>query len=304
MNHDRPGDTSPLLTLGLPVFNGSDFLRETLQSVKSQSFKDYELVISDNGSEDDTALIVSEFAATDSRIRYIRHPQNIGAHKNYNSIVPYARGEFFKWLAHDDLLAPDFLQECVDALDRRPEAVLAFTATDKIDESGNKVGELVSKTSYDSSSAYERLRAYTADRVKSPQIFGLIRRSVLLRTPLLGDFRGADLALIRELSMHGRFAVIDDHLFMYRFHDNRYSARTPEETRAWYEPGRSAPGLSTLHQFWRLLGAVRRVPMPLGDRVRCFGFAFYWAAGNSGAIWKELTQRGRFELGRLADRSQ
>lgn len=304
MSHDSPGGTPPRVTLGLPVYNGSDYLRETLDSVKAQTFQDYELIVSDNDSDDDTALIVQEFAASDSRIQYFRHAPNIGAHKNYNSILPRCRTEYFKWLAHDDLLAPEFLQACVDALDQHPDAVLAFAATDKIDGSGNKVGELVSKSTYQGDSAYSRLREYTADRVKSPQIFGVMRRSILLKTPLLGDFRGADLSLIRELSLRGKFAVIQDHLFLYRFHEDRYSARSTEETQGWYQPGRTAPTLSMLHQLGRLLDAVRRVSMPWAEKTRCYGFAMYWAAGNAGTIFKELTARLRFEIGRVAKRSE
>ena len=91
--------------MGLPVYNGVEYLRETLESVRAQTFKDWELIISDNGSTDGTMEIIQEYAAADERIQYRVHPKNVGAHRNYNSIVPHATGQYFKWLAHDDLMA-------------------------------------------------------------------------------------------------------------------------------------------------------------------------------------------------------
>lgn len=284
----------------MPVYNGADYLRETMESVREQTFVDYEFIICDNDSTDETPDIVAEFAASDGRIRYIKHPENIGAHNNYNSLVPLARGEYFKWVAHDDLMDPGFIDACVSALDAHPNVVLAFTTVDKIDSQGTKIGELVSTKSYDHDSPYDRLRAYLGDRVKAPPIFGVMRTPVLRETKLLGNFGGADTMFLAEMSMRGRFAVIDEHLFQFRFHDTRYSAQDTAEIRKWFDPSRKAPILSSWKKLAALLGAIWRVPMTVTDRLRCTVFAGYWAMRHAKELGGDIAERLRYEIGRLA----
>jgi glycosyltransferase involved in cell wall biosynthesis len=289
----------PLLTIGLPVYNGADYLRETMESVRDQTFTDYEFIVCDNDSTDETPEIVAEFAESDGRIKYVKHPENIGAHNNYNSIVPLARGKYFKWVAHDDLMEPGFIEACVSVLDNRPDVVLAFTAVDKIDTEGAKIGELVSTRTYEHDSPYTRLRAYIGDRVKAPPIFGVMRTQVLRETRLLGNFGGADTIFLAEMSMRGRFAVIDEHLFKFRFHDTRYSAKDAAEIRKWFDPSRNAPILSSWRKLGTLLGAVWRVPMPLTARLRCTLFVGYWGLRHSNELGGDVLSRFRYEVGRV-----
>src|SRR5690606_34223573 len=107
-----------------------------LDSLLAQTFTDFELIISDNASTDGTQSICESYASRDPRVRYIRQARNIGAARNHNYTVEVARGELFKWAAHDDLYSPRFLDACVAELDAHPEAVLAFSRTCFIDENG------------------------------------------------------------------------------------------------------------------------------------------------------------------------
>jgi glycosyltransferase involved in cell wall biosynthesis len=107
---------------------------QAIGSVLRQSFSDLELIISDNGSTDRTEEICRRYAARDPRISYHRQPKNRGVSFNYRRAFELARGEYFQWLAHDDVLAPDFLQKCVAALDQDPGAVLCQSLIDLIDE--------------------------------------------------------------------------------------------------------------------------------------------------------------------------
>ncbi|MEM6891420.1 MAG: glycosyltransferase family 2 protein, partial [Pseudomonadota bacterium] len=84
--------TTPRLTIGLPVYNGANYLAEAVTSILSQDFEDFELIISDNASDDDTADICRDFAARDKRVRYERQVVNVGAAPNYNLLLPLARG--------------------------------------------------------------------------------------------------------------------------------------------------------------------------------------------------------------------
>ena len=100
----------PRLTIGLPVYNGANYLAHSLDALLGQSFEDFELIISDNASTDDTPDICRRYEKQDSRVRYIRQPQNIGLAPNHNFTVELARGELFKWASHDDLYARDLLK--------------------------------------------------------------------------------------------------------------------------------------------------------------------------------------------------
>ena len=101
------------VSIGVPVYNGEEFLEETLDSLLSQTFEDFELIISDNASTDGTGDIARRVAARDSRVRYHRRHQNLGLAANYNGLVTMASGELFKWATADDPCRPAFLEQCL-----------------------------------------------------------------------------------------------------------------------------------------------------------------------------------------------
>src|SRR3974377_1117825 len=99
----------PKVSIGLPVYNGENYLRLAIDSILTQDYTDFELIISDNASADATQEICREYTARDCRIRYYRNKINIGASGNYNRVFELARGGLFKWAAHDDVHLPAFL---------------------------------------------------------------------------------------------------------------------------------------------------------------------------------------------------
>ena len=123
-------DMKKKVVIGLPVYNGDNYLAAAIDSILAQSYGDFDLLISDNASTDGTEEICRAYVKRDPRIRYIRQAQNAGAAANHNLIVPMTDSVYFKWAAHDDLLAPDFLAACVDVLDRDPTVVLGFADHD------------------------------------------------------------------------------------------------------------------------------------------------------------------------------
>ena len=127
---------APRLTIGLPVYNGENYLAESIEALLGQSFEDFELIISDNASTDGTADICRRYGERDSRIRNIRQPRNIGMQPNHNFVIRQARGELFKMTSHDDLYARDLLKRCVEALNEYPQVVIAHCWEAMIDTSG------------------------------------------------------------------------------------------------------------------------------------------------------------------------
>lgn len=105
------------VSIGMPVYNGGDLISYAISSLLAQTYSDFELIISDNCSEDRTSIICKAFAEKDNRIRYYRQSQNIGAAPNFEFVLTKATGEFFMWAAHDDLWTPGYLQSSICAFD-------------------------------------------------------------------------------------------------------------------------------------------------------------------------------------------
>jgi len=108
----------PLVSIGMPVYNGARYIREALDSLLGQTFTDFELIISDNASTDSTEAICREYAAKDQRIRYIRQSHNLGASGNFKFVLDQALGEYFMWAAHDDKWSSNYLLEAKKSLEK------------------------------------------------------------------------------------------------------------------------------------------------------------------------------------------
>ncbi len=106
----------PKVSIGMPVYNGEQYIKEALDSLLAQTFVDFELIISDNASTDNTVSICQAYALRDNRIKFIRQPHNLGAIKNFQFVLDQAVGEFFMWAAHDDTWANDFLMYAMKLL--------------------------------------------------------------------------------------------------------------------------------------------------------------------------------------------
>ncbi len=210
----------PRLTLGLPVYNGERYLAASLDALLAQTFTDFQLIISDNGSTDRTGEIARHYEATDSRVRYVHHPENRGSTFNHNYVVEQARGEFFKWVSDDDLYAPDLLQRCIDALDSRPEIVLAHAWTAFIDEDGQITNAIDYPLTTDVADPVERFRSllYTHG---GDDFYGVIRMSVLHQIKPFGSFHWADRTIVAELALQGPFYNVPDFLYFRRDHPMR-----------------------------------------------------------------------------------
>ena len=115
----------PAISIGVPVYNGAAHLAQALQSLLSQSFGDFEIIISDNGSTDSTPRIIAEFAARDPRIRAVRQAENIGGLPNFRFVLNAARAPLFMWAAYDDWHGENYLQALSRALAANPEKEMA-----------------------------------------------------------------------------------------------------------------------------------------------------------------------------------
>jgi len=270
---------APLISVGLPVYNGERFLAEAIDSVLAQSCGDFELVVSDNASTDGTEECCRAYEQRDERVRYVRQPQNLGAAKNYNVVFEAARGRYFKWLAGDDMCAPDFLRDTLAALeqDSAGKAVLAFPRTRWIDEHGGTLSE-DGDLPWDGKSAHTRLRALLAHKQNShlhkcSPVCGLIRSDALRKTRLIGPFNSSDKVLLVELALLGDYIEIEAHHFLRRVHEESSLAAnaTKEEIARWFDPARGDTFPMPRNQLFRgYLTAIMRTNLAISEKLRCY----------------------------------
>ncbi len=269
---------APRVSIGLPVYNGAKYLEEAIASVLNQTFTDFELIICDNASTDATEAICRAAAKRDSRIRYERHPENLGAAKNYNSTLARARAPYFRWMCHDDVLAPTCIEACVDVLDTHPDVVLTYTKTQMIDASSTPEPnpDWIRNLHTVDSDPVERFTSYLQSYCWGGEpgpLFGLIRTAILRSTMQHGDFPSADLILIGEFTLWGGIYQVPERLFLNRLHDDNSTRSNDKQIESiwdWFDPNRETR-LLWLEMRWlrELHRAIQRAPLSPNDRWRC-----------------------------------
>lgn len=287
----------PRLGVGLPVYNGERFLAETLDSLLSQTYEDWVLVVADNASTDRTGEIVQDYAARDRRIEYLRHPTNIGVLENFNDVFRRAGTEYFRWHAADDLSLPTYTARCVDVLDSDPTVAVAYCKTMDIDQDGRELGPYEDGVHTPQPSPRQRFLQVMAKLRRCNATFGLMRSSMVERTRLLQPFLSSDLCFMAELALHGKFIEVPERLFCRRYHDGASSAMTEEERWAFNSARPAAPTHYAFRLWWGYWTATIRAPLPLEERARLQVDMLkraYWSKGN---VLVEASRVFRHRLG-------
>jgi glycosyltransferase involved in cell wall biosynthesis len=265
---------TPAASIGLPVYNGEKYLADALDSIVGQSYTDFELIISDNASTDQTEEICRAYERSDPRVRYVRNPSNLGAAKNFNRVFELSSGEYFKWASYDDVLGPDFLARCVEVLDGDPSVVLCHAKTGRIDEHGDQVGVYEEYQYLRLGSARPHERFFDLIRLDHSCniVFGVARSSAVALTSLIGPYSGSDRPFLAQMGMLGKFVELPDVLFFRRDHPEttwRTWGEKPEVV-AWYDPAKEG---RIIFPYWRLwfeyLRSVQRVPISRSDKLLC-----------------------------------
>jgi Glycosyl transferase family 2 len=292
----------PSVSVGLPVYNGARYLPLALDSVLGQTYEDFELVISDNASTDETEEICRAAAARDNRVRYIRNPVNRGVAYNFSWLVGETSAPYFRWAAHDDVMALTCLERSVEALQDAPERVcLVFPETHIIDAEGEFVRRLPPELDLREAKPHERLRHLVRTIVLGNEFFGLIRRPVLEQTRLLDTFPTSDYVLLAELALLGEFWEIPEPLFFRREHAemSRRANPTAAQFAELFLPGSGTSSSGEekyIREFWRLFGeilrSIGRAPLPVAERAQCEAvFVREWGWRFGARMLSELFRR-------------
>ncbi|MFE0652977.1 glycosyltransferase family 2 protein [Streptomyces sp. NPDC059534] len=276
----------PRLSIGLPVYNGEEYLAESLDALLGQTYEDFELVISDNASTDGTQDISRRYAARDSRIRYIRLPRNIGAAPNHNYVFTECRGELFKWASHDDLYARDLLRRCVEALDERPEVILAHADQAVIDGDGRVKVPYEYGLATGSPHAPERFRSMLFEP-GGDDFYGVMRADVLRRVKPHDSYHHADRTFVTEIGLNGPFHQVPELLYFRRDHPTRAERANPSKRSRCVnlDPRRAGPLHPTprllAEYVWGFVAAIRRAPLSPADRRACYRHLGEWMTSRA-----------------------
>jgi glycosyltransferase involved in cell wall biosynthesis len=279
----------PRVSLGLPVFNGEKYLAETLDAILAQTYRNFELIISDNASTDGTEAICRAYSANDGRIHYHRNETNLGLSKNYGRVFELSSGEYFKWVTYDDLLAPEYLDSCVEVLDSDPSVVVVHSKSYRIDESGEIRGSYDYDMNLESPRLQDRFRDLVTVRHSCNESQGLIRSDVLARTPLQANFVGSDRTLMAELGLRGRIHVLPEYLFFRRDHPQTGSNIPIQERSNWFDPaGSGRLRLPHCREVVEYFISLHRVPLRFAERLSCYVILLKYARTRRRLLLSEI----------------
>lgn len=216
---------APVVTIGMPVYNGERFIREALDSLLAQTFTKFELIISDNASTDSTASICCEYARRDRRIRYIRQPENRGVFRNVSFVIEEARGKYFMLVGDDDVYDENYLCAMLRLFDGSETIGLAYSNYSFVDEMGNHRSSNLKTFFSPRHSKFQNILRYVRGRYCLPMMMGLFRTDILQKalpipheylSPMTGDVD--NLFLLKILTL-AKIASTSRVLFHYRLKD-------------------------------------------------------------------------------------
>lgn len=210
---------APLTSICVPAYNSARFIGATLESILAQTYADFEIIITDDRSTDDTVSVVKRFS--DSRIRLIENEVNLGIGGNWNKALSHAKGKYVKLMGGDDLIYPECIQRQVEQLEAPANAgaVLAICNSDVINISG-KVVIRRNRLKHGLAKGQQLIRdcvRWGTNLIGEP-VVGLFRREVLARSGMYDASNPywLDLIFWAELLKHGDAFLDSNRLAAFR----------------------------------------------------------------------------------------
>jgi len=199
---------TPMVSIGLPVFNGERSLGSALDSLLTQTAGEFELIISDNASTDQTESLCRAYAKRDGRIRYIRQDVNLGAEANFLYVLERAAGKYFMWAAADDIRSPDFITLNLEFLESHPDYVCSISP---VRFEGRDFDELqMGDRSLDDDRFDLRIRRFFGPWHANGAFYSLMRTEAIKKCEWVGArFLGADWAVVLYLARQGKLNRLD-----------------------------------------------------------------------------------------------
>lgn len=275
---------SPLVTIGIPVYNGMPRIARAIESALAQTYQPLQVVVSDNGSSDGTDETCREYAERYNRVTYLTSSENRGATWNFNRVYTAAEGPYFKWMGHDDVLAPTAVEKAVAILEAETTLAVVHWLERIVDGKGEVLREYVPSQGFqiDGDSAPHRFRQMLHWRrhgFAGDPIYGVIRRDALQQTRLLSSMHNPNYLLLEELAVAGRIVTIPEVLSTRVYNDVRITAR---RLLTWLDPNsdRSFPHFERAREHARIAVGARGTTI---DRAHSAGSLLLYLTE-----WREL----------------
>ena len=230
---------NPLVSIGLPVYNGERYLRRALDCLLAQDYDNFEIVISDNASTDSTRQICEEYAARDERIKLSCNDTNIGIIANFESVLEKANGSYFMWAAHDDLWGNSFVRTMANELESHSDASVAMSAVERAHENGS-AGDVVrfNDANPNSITTFQLVMALAHGSPHHYFIYGLFRRDFLRQAfKNFPSVIASDRLMMIQIAMSTRFRYVDEVLHTRYINDQPIPVRYKDEEfgKAWHD---------------------------------------------------------------------
>ena len=202
----------PLVSIGLPAYNRPESLKVVLESLLNQTYKNIEIIVSDNGSENpEVEKLVNEFVQSDKqeRIRYFRQSENKGPAFNFQFVLDQARGKYFLWNADDDIRSNDFIEVNTKFLESNPDFPASTSPNALVQNFGEENKQFV--TFSITGNRYERYKHFFQKALSTHGIFySQYRTDIIKQCPYIGKyFIAADWAIVLYILYHGPIARLD-----------------------------------------------------------------------------------------------
>lgn len=229
---------TPLVSIGLPVYNGERYLRRALNSLLAQDYSNFQLLISDNASTDRTREICEEYAARDSRVSLNVNETNIGLVANFQLVLERARGQYFMWAAHDDVWTNTFIGSMIQELETHPDAAVAMSAVQRVYENG-ETHDLVRYPGRANPNTMTTFQLALALAEGSPHhlfIYGLFRTEFLQQAFVnFPRVIASDRLMMIQAALSTRFRFVDEVLHIRCINNNPIPLRYKDEEygKAW-----------------------------------------------------------------------
>jgi glycosyltransferase involved in cell wall biosynthesis len=201
------GSGAPLVSIGLPTYNRETLLRRAVESLLAQDYPAVELLISDNASPDGTEAYCRDLAAREPRVKYFRQPRNVGATANYVDVQRRATGAYYMNMADDDAPAPNYLRECVAALEADPTLVIALGVP--LMSEGDVVVKEGARTNLLDASGADRVCAYYRTVEENVAFLGVMRTRVVRATPPSPNTMGNDWLYMAAVAFQGKIRTVE-----------------------------------------------------------------------------------------------
>lgn len=219
-------DDRPKISIGMPIFNGEEFLCKKMDSILSQTHQNFELIISDNCSTDSSSEICKNYAKKDNRIKFIQQQNNIGLYNNLVFVLEQANCDFFAWTAADDIMLPEFLEKNIDVLLSKKNAICCMSNVEFYGNPPNKFQKInASLKKYKIafrpfkhvpiSGEYEKKIRIFLKNMPWYLIYGVFKTNILRKCIPRKSIVGFDGVILLDILEHGDIEVLNEVLFKY-----------------------------------------------------------------------------------------